>query len=79
MRYAALRGPQAAPELVERLSHDPDDMVRHHAARHPLLPLPRLVDMLGVSAQGIARTAARNHALPHDLMHRLLDIAGVGR
>ncbi|MFI7355906.1 hypothetical protein ACIBTP_18380 [Streptomyces avidinii] len=52
---------------------------RHHAASHPLLPLPRLVELLGATAEGMARTAARNHALPHDLMHRLLDIAGVER
>ncbi|MET9608259.1 hypothetical protein ABZZ17_24890 [Streptomyces sp. NPDC006512] len=79
LRYAAMRDPHAEPELVERLSHDPNDMVRHHAASHPLLPLPRLVELLGMTEQGVARTAARNHALPHDLMHQLLDIAGVER
>lgn len=77
LRYAALRDPHVEPELVERLSRDPNDMVRHHAASHPILPLPRLVELLGVPAQGMARTAARNHALPHDLMHQLLDVAGV--
>ncbi|MFF5808303.1 hypothetical protein [Streptomyces sp. NPDC012746] len=79
LRYAAMRDPHAEPELVERLSHDPNDMVRHHAASHPHLPLPRLVELLGVTAQGMARTAARNHALPYDLMHQLLDVARVER
>ncbi|MFF5705637.1 hypothetical protein ACFY7H_24570 [Streptomyces sp. NPDC012794] len=79
LRYAAMRDPHAVPELVERLSHDPNDMVRHHAASHPLLPLPRLVELLGVTAQNMARTAARNHALPYDLMRQLLDVAGVER
>ncbi|MGW6709405.1 hypothetical protein ACWGDE_31590 [Streptomyces sp. NPDC054956] len=79
LRYASLRDPHIEPELVERLSHDPSDLVRHHAASHPSLPLSRLVELLGVTGQDMARTAARNPSLPHDLMHRLLDVAGVER
>jgi hypothetical protein len=77
LRYAALFDPHAGPELVERLSHDPEDMVRRHAVADPRLPRPRLVELLG--ADGMPRTAARNPALPAELMHHLLDIAGVER
>ncbi|MCB5169579.1 hypothetical protein LG634_32830 [Streptomyces bambusae] len=76
LRYAALFDPDAGPDLVERLTHDPDAMVGGHAAGDPRLPLPRLVALLG--ADGRPREAARNPALPVALMHRLLDIAEAG-
>ncbi|MFD7628403.1 hypothetical protein ACFV7Q_20575 [Streptomyces sp. NPDC059851] len=79
LRYAALFDPRAAPELVERLSHDTSDMVGRHAAADPRLPRPRLVELLGAQAEGVARAAARNPALPVELMHHLLDVAGVER
>ncbi|MEI5522778.1 hypothetical protein WB401_06535 [Streptomyces brasiliscabiei] len=75
LRYAALFDPDASPELVDRLSHDGDGMVRRHAAADPRLPHARLVGLLG--ADGMPRAAARNPALPAALMHRLLDVAGV--
>ncbi|AWZ04749.1 MULTISPECIES: HEAT repeat domain-containing protein [unclassified Streptomyces] len=77
LRLAALSDPQATPELVERLSHDPDDTVRGRAAADPRLPHARLVELLG--SNRMPYTAALNPALPAPLMHRLLDIAGVKR
>lgn len=77
LRLAALSDPQATPELVERLSHDPDDIVRGRAAADPRLPHARLVELLG--SNRMPYTAALNPALPAPLMHRLLDIAGVKR
>lgn len=77
LRYAVLFDPQAEPELVERLSHDVEDMVRRHAAGDPRLPLPRLIELLG--EDGAPRSAAGNPAMPAELMHQLLDVAGVER
>ncbi|MGP3683375.1 hypothetical protein ACTVZO_01470 [Streptomyces sp. IBSNAI002] len=79
LRYAALLDPEVGPDLVERLSHDAEGLVRSRAASHPGLPYGRLVELLGVPAEGMARAAARNPALPGALMHRLLDVAGVPR
>ncbi|WP_328907858.1 hypothetical protein OG230_35365 [Streptomyces sp. NBC_00234] len=76
LRYAALFDPEAPPELVERLSYDEDAMVRRQAVGDPRLPHARLIEMLGAGA--MPTTAARNPALSPELMHRLLDLAGVG-
>lgn len=75
LRLAALSDPQATPELVERLSHDPTSIVRCRAASDPRLPHARLVELLG--SDRMPCTAASNPALPAPLMHQLLDIAGV--
>ncbi|MGW0395871.1 hypothetical protein ACWDYJ_34375 [Streptomyces sp. NPDC003042] len=75
LRYAALFDPEAEPQLVERLSHDENDTVRRHAVADPRLPYTRLIEMLGEGE--MSRTAALNPALPVELMHQLLDIAGV--
>ncbi|MFE2853879.1 hypothetical protein ACFXJO_22470 [Streptomyces lavendulae] len=75
LRLAALSDPEATPELVEQLTHDPNDTVRGHAAADPRLPLARLIELLG--RNHMPSTAAWNPALPTELMHGLLDIAGV--
>ncbi|MDH6543748.1 HEAT repeat protein [Streptomyces sp. SPB4] len=75
LRLAALSDPEATPELVEQLTHDPNDTVRGHAAADPRLPLARLIELLG--RNHMPCTAAWNPALPTELMHGLLDIAGV--
>lgn len=77
LRYAALFDPEAGPDLVERLSRDAMDMVRHRAAADPRLPLPRFVELLG--GEETSQRAAGNPALPAQLMHHLLDVAGVKR
>ncbi|MFF3833296.1 hypothetical protein ACFYXX_21355 [Streptomyces sp. NPDC002458] len=77
LRYAALFDPEAGPDLVERLSRDAKDMVRHRAAADPRLPLPRLVELLG--GEETSQRAAGNPALPVQLMHHLLDVVGVKR
>ncbi|GAA4876397.1 hypothetical protein [Kitasatospora terrestris] len=74
LRLAALRDPQVAPELVERLTADPDRAVARAAARHPRLPLPALRRLL---ASELAEAAAANPALPLELMHCLLDLSDV--
>ncbi|MFD6277354.1 hypothetical protein ACFWFI_17550 [Streptomyces sp. NPDC060209] len=76
LRYAALFDPDAEGELVERLSYDEEAMVGRHAAADPRLPRTRLVELLGEA--GKAQAAARNPALPAELMHELLDVVGVG-
>ncbi|MFI1938019.1 LRV domain-containing protein [Streptomyces purpureus] len=75
LRYAALFDPERSPELVERLSRDPSRLVRDHAARDPRLPYGRLVELL--DEDGEPQAAAFNPALPVELMHGLLDLAGV--
>ncbi|MFF5699090.1 hypothetical protein ACFY62_20290 [Streptomyces sp. NPDC012793] len=76
LRYAALFDPQAGPELVERLSYDPEALVRRQAAGDARLPLRRLAQVL--DEPGTARSAAGNPSLPVPLMHRMLDLAGAG-
>lgn len=76
LRYAALFDPQAGPELVERLSYDPEALVRRRASGDGRLPLRRLAELL--DEPDTARTAARNPSLPVPLMHRMLDLAGAG-
>ncbi|MFE4692684.1 hypothetical protein ACFRH6_21870 [Streptomyces sp. NPDC056749] len=77
LRYAALFDPRRGQDLVERLSHDEEELVGRRAAADPRLPRPRLVELLG--ERRVARAAARNPALPAALMHQLLDVAGVDR
>ncbi|WP_329121331.1 Mucin-2 [Streptomyces sp. NBC_01353] len=75
-RLLAVRDPAAAPELIERLSRDPDVKVRQEATGDPRLPLPRLRETLHIP--DVAFDAASNPALPESDMATVLDAAGVG-
>ncbi|MEU6882737.1 Mucin-2 [Streptomyces sp. NPDC046712] len=74
-RLLAVRDPAATPELIERLSRDPEVKVRQEATGDPRLPLARLREALGHA--DVAYAAAANPALPEDEMAAVLDRAGV--
>ncbi|MET7700086.1 hypothetical protein [Streptomyces sp. NPDC005485] len=67
--------PDAAPELIIRLSHDESGWVRRTAAADPRLPPDRIEELLADPAA--VDGAARNPALPVAVMRRLLDELGV--
>ncbi|MGW2408488.1 Mucin-2 [Streptomyces sp. NPDC001739] len=74
-RQLAVRDPAAGPDLIERLSHDPDVWTRQAAAGDPRLPLPRLLEALALPE--LARSAGANPALPQSEMVAVMDEAGV--
>ncbi|MFE0455214.1 Mucin-2 [Streptomyces sp. NPDC058914] len=74
-RQLAVRDPTAGPDLIERLSHDPDVWTRQAATRDPRLPLPRLLEALAVPE--LASSAGANPALPPGEMAVVMDEAGV--
>ncbi|MFI8191637.1 Mucin-2 [Streptomyces sp. NPDC085946] len=74
-RQLAVRDPAAGPELIERLSHDPDVRTRQAATRDPRLPLARLVEALAVPE--LAHSAGANPALPPREMAAVMEEAGV--
>ncbi|MEU9165159.1 hypothetical protein AB0D29_33395 [Streptomyces sp. NPDC048424] len=79
-RRLALRDPGLEPELLDRLSRDPQTCA--DAARDPRLPVARILELLAdpdpdPEAAVAARAAAANPALPAGDMRRLLDRAGV--
>ena len=74
-RQLTVRDPAAGPDLIERLSHDPDVWTRQAATRDPRLPLPRLRETLDLPE--LAFSAGANPALPPVEMSRVMDEAGV--
>ncbi|MEU5643539.1 hypothetical protein [Streptomyces milbemycinicus] len=70
VRALTARDPEAAPTTVERLTHDPDPVIRAAMARHPRLPRPRLMELL--DDEELAHPAAANPALPQETIRRLL-------
>ncbi|MFD6274607.1 hypothetical protein ACFWFI_03305 [Streptomyces sp. NPDC060209] len=74
-RLLIVRDPGATPEIIERLSRDPEARVRETAACDPRLPIRRLVELLDDPYVGAA--AASNAALPVTEMTALLDRAGI--
>ncbi|MFI1279591.1 hypothetical protein ACH4U5_02300 [Streptomyces sp. NPDC020858] len=74
-RRLALRDPGLEPELLDRLSRDPE--TRADAGRDPRLPVARIRALLAGPDRAAAAAAAANPALPAGDMRRLLDRAGV--
>ncbi|GAA0659310.1 hypothetical protein GCM10010193_07670 [Kitasatospora atroaurantiaca] len=72
VRRLALLDLQTPPDTVDRLSTDPAPEVRADAARHPRLPLRRLIELL--DDEELAHEAAANPALPPAVMHRLVAV-----
>ncbi|WP_327412198.1 hypothetical protein [Streptomyces sp. NBC_01233] len=74
-RRLALRDPGLEPELLDRLSRDPE--TRADAGRDPRLPVARIRELLAGPDRDAAAAAAANPALPAEDMRRMLDRAGV--
>ncbi|MEU5480944.1 Mucin-2 [Streptomyces mirabilis] len=74
-RQLVVRDPAAGPDLIERLSHDPDVWTRQAATLDPRLPLPRLLEALALPE--LASSAGANPALPPGEMAVVMDEAGV--
>ncbi|MFI6050125.1 hypothetical protein ACIBCO_08555 [Streptomyces violascens] len=71
VRRLAARDPELAPGAADRLTRDPDAGVRDAFARHPRLPLPRVVELL--DDEELTHAAAANPALPVATMRRLAE------
>ncbi|MFF7985132.1 hypothetical protein ACFZDK_39505 [Streptomyces sp. NPDC007901] len=73
MRRLALDDPESAPDLMERLSRDASDEVRHRAATDPWLSAAaRLLTRL-LRSRGTAEDAARDPALPERVVGRMAE------
>ncbi|MGW1183118.1 hypothetical protein ACWD7Y_17330 [Streptomyces drozdowiczii] len=70
VRRLALLDPRLGPETADRLTRDPDPLVRADAARHPRLPVARLTALLDDAE--LAPQAAANPSLPLAAMNALV-------
>ncbi|MFE6766337.1 hypothetical protein [Streptomyces sp. NPDC057689] len=70
VRRLALLDPRLGPETADRLTRDPDPLVRADAARHPRLPVARLTALLDDAE--LAPRAAANPSLPLAAMNALV-------
>ncbi|WP_327720120.1 PE-PGRS family protein [Streptomyces sp. NBC_00490] len=77
VRYRAATDPRLSAAGAARLLEDPHEHIRHAAALHPRLPV-RLLVMLLRTGTGNAETAARNPALPADVVRRMVGILTAG-
>jgi hypothetical protein len=72
VRRRAVTDPRLSPAAAARLLEDPHEHIRSAAARHPHLPARILVQLLR-RGTGSAETAARNPALPVQVMRRMVE------
>ncbi len=72
VRRRAVSDPRLSPTAAARLLEDPHEHIRSAAARHPHLPARLLVRLLR-QGNGSAETAARNPALPPEVMRRMVE------
>ncbi|MFF7948250.1 PE-PGRS family protein [Streptomyces griseorubiginosus] len=70
VRHRAALDPRLPPVAAARLLEDPHEHVRDAAARHARLPARLLTQLL---RSGAVETAARNPALPVEVMRRMVD------
>ncbi|TCR22712.1 hypothetical protein EV578_10442 [Streptomyces sp. BK205] len=70
VRHRAAFDPRLSAVAAARLLEDPHEHVRDAAARHPRLPARLLAQLL---RSGGVETAARNPALPVEVMRRMVD------
>lgn len=75
VRGRAVTDPRLSPAAAARLLEDPHEHIRSAAARHPHLPARILVQLLR-QGTGSAETAARNPALPVEVMRRMVERLG---
>ena len=74
-RRLVFRDPEASPELVERLTRDPDAIVRQLAAADGRILVDRLPGLLEEPEASVG--VAANPRLPRHLMERILTDAGL--
>ncbi|MFB6393573.1 hypothetical protein AAFH96_10700 [Polymorphospora sp. 2-325] len=72
-RALVVLDPDAAPELIERISHDAHPVVRQWTADDPRLSSGRVLELFDDPSTGEA--AAANPHLPVPVMRRILDVA----
>jgi hypothetical protein len=72
VRRRAVTDPRLSPTAAAWLLEDPHEHIRSAAARHPNMPAGTLVRLLRQGG-GSAETAARNPALPVEVMRQMVD------